>query len=56
MSKTYIDIKVVADERITDGFVYASAFKEIRSYMMHPETLLTPPAEVKQDNVDRIRK
>lgn len=56
VSKTYIDVKVVADERITDGFVYASAFKEIRSYMMHPETLMSPPEEIKQDQVDRVRR
>lgn len=56
VSKTFVDIKVVADERITDGFVYASAFKEIRSYMIHPEVLLTPPETVKQDEIDRKKK
>ena len=45
----YIDIKVVTDERICDGFYYASAFKLMRRYIEHPEVLETPPESVAQD-------
>ena len=56
VKKTYISLKVVADERITDGFVYASAFKAIRNYMMHPEQLMVPPETVVPDAIDRVKK
>lgn len=45
----YIDIKVVTDERICDGFYYASAFKLLRRYIEHPEVLETPPETVVKD-------
>ncbi len=35
----FITIKVVTDERICDGYYYASAFKRLKRYMMHPEFL-----------------
>ena len=47
--RRYIDIKVVTDERICDGFYYASAFKLMRRYIEHPETLETPPETVIRD-------
>ena len=52
-SKQMIDVKVVVDERITDGFVYASAFKEMHDIMMHPEVLLEKPETVREDVIDR---
>ena len=50
MSKRkYIDIKVVTDERICDGYYYASAFKLLRRYIENPEVLETPPEQVFED-------
>ena len=47
--KKYIDMKMVVDERITDGYYYASFFKYYRSLLRHPEILDNPPEEVVQD-------
>jgi hypothetical protein len=44
-----IDIKVVMDERICDGFYFASAFKALKRYVENPERLTEPPAEVLED-------
>ncbi|MBO7251584.1 MAG: hypothetical protein J6V25_03040 [Oscillospiraceae bacterium] len=49
VQKKYIDIKFVLDERIVDGFYYATFFKYYRRLMQHPELLDTPPAEVVAD-------
>jgi hypothetical protein len=35
----FITIKVVTDERICDGYYYASAFKRLKRYLLHPEVL-----------------
>ena len=35
----FVTFKVVTDERICDGFYYASAFKQMMRYINHPETL-----------------
>ena len=35
----FVTLKVVTDERICDGYYYASAFKRIKRYLLHPETL-----------------
>lgn len=35
----FVTFKVVTDERICDGFYYASAFKKIKRYLLHPEQL-----------------
>ena len=35
----FITIKVVTDERICDGYYYASAFKRLKRYLLHPEAL-----------------
>ena len=48
-TKKYIDFKVVTDERICDGFYFASAFKNIRRYVENPAQLLTRPATVYED-------
>ena len=47
--KRMIDLKVVTDERICDGYIYASAFKTIRTYLEHPQVLEQPIEEVKED-------
>jgi hypothetical protein len=47
--KKYIDFTVVTDERICDGFYYATALKYIKRLMMHPEQLDVPPEKVVRD-------
>ena len=47
--KKYIDVKFVLDERIVDGFYYATFFKYYRRLIAHPELLDTPPEEVVKD-------
>lgn len=49
VSRKYIDIKFVLDERIVDGYYYATFFKYYRSLLRHPELLDTPPLEVVRD-------
>jgi len=44
-----IDLKVVTDERICDGFYYASAFKIMKKYVENPWLLEEPPKEVFDD-------
>ena len=47
--KRMVDIKVVTDERICDGYIYASAFKTIRNLLEHPKVLEQPPEVVRED-------
>ncbi len=49
VQKKYIDVKFVLDERIVDGYYYATFFKYFRSLMRHPELLDTPPEVVNAD-------
>ena len=35
----FVTFKAVTDERICDGYYYASAFKRIKRYLQHPELL-----------------
>ena len=44
-----MDLKVVTDERICDGFYYASAFKMIRRLVEHPAVLLKRPEQIVED-------
>lgn len=44
-----MDIKVVTDERICDGFCYASAFKMLRLLVERPEVLLKRPERIVSD-------
>ena len=48
-TRKYIDYTFVTDERICDGFYYASALKYIKSILRAPEVLDSPPAQVFQD-------
>jgi hypothetical protein len=48
-SKRYIDLNVVTDERITDGYNYAQCFKLMRRIITNPEVLDTPPEQVYDD-------
>ncbi len=47
--KKYIDVKFVLDERIVDGFYYATFFKYYRRLIAHPELLDSPPEDVVKD-------
>ena len=49
VKKTYVDIKVVTDERICDGYYYASAFRTVKRYIENPDLLDTPPETVIED-------
>ena len=45
----FVTFKVVTDERICDGYYYASAFKKIKRYLLHPEALDEPAKSVTED-------
>ena len=47
----FVTFKVVTDERICDGFYYASAFKQLKRYLQHPEVLDITP-ECAMEDVD----
>ena len=49
VQKKYIDVKFVLDERIVDGYYYATFFKYYRRLLAHPEILDLPPEEVIKD-------
>ncbi len=49
VQKKYVDVKFVLDERIVDGFYYATFFKYYRRLLAHPEVLDNPPEEVVKD-------
>lgn len=44
-----LDLAVTTDERICDGFYYASAFHELHKYLENPELLEQPPEQVVYD-------
>ena len=45
----YIEMKVVTDERICDGYYYASAFKMLKKIIQNPRVLENPPTDVVED-------
>ncbi|MBQ9148718.1 MAG: hypothetical protein IJX69_04035 [Oscillospiraceae bacterium] len=49
VQRKYIDVKFVLDERIVDGYYYATFFKYYRRLLRNPELLDNPPEEVAQD-------
>ena len=49
VQKKYIDVKFTLDERICDGYYYATFFKYYRRLLAHPEVLDNPPEEVVRD-------
>jgi hypothetical protein len=49
VEKRYVDLKVVTDERTTDGFYYASAFKLFARLLQTPEKLESKPELVVED-------
>lgn len=44
-----IDVKIVTDERICDGFYFASAFKYLRRLIEHPAVLRQRPEKIVED-------
>ncbi len=51
LHRKYIDYTFVTDERICDGFYFASGLKMLRHILASPAVLDTPPAEVCADIV-----
>ena len=47
--RKYIDYTFNTDERIMDGFGYATIFKYLKKLLAHPERLDSPPEEVNHD-------
>lgn len=48
-TRRVIDMKVVTDERICDGYCFAKAFKLLKRYVEDPERLVLPPEKVIED-------
>ena len=46
VQRKYIDFKAVTDERICDGYYYATSFKYFKKYLHNPELLEVPPEKV----------
>ncbi len=44
-----MDYTAVLDERICDGYYYASAFRYLTGVMRRPEQLDTPPETIVED-------
>ena len=49
IQKKYVDLNVVTDERICDGFYYAAFMKHFTRLLRHPEQFDLPPEEVVAD-------
>ena len=49
VQKKYVDFRFTLDERIVDGFYYASFLKHLRRLIQHPEVLDLAPEEVVKD-------
>lgn len=47
--KKVVDVVFNMDERLCEGYYYASALKMIKYYMAHPDLLREPPKEVIED-------
>ena len=48
-SKHVINMRFVLDERICDGYYFASAIKLFKYYVKHPDLLLLPPEVISED-------
>ena len=49
VQRKYVDIKFVTDERICDGYYYATFFKYYKRLLRNPEILDNPPEEIARD-------
>lgn len=45
----YLDFTISTDERICDGFYFASALKEFKKYLKNPQLLENPPLQIVED-------
>jgi hypothetical protein len=48
-SHKQIRLKFVLDERICDGYYYASSMRLLNKLLTNPETLLSPPEKIVLD-------
>ena len=48
-SKNVINIRLVLDERICDGYYFATSIKLFKQLMKKPELLLEPPEYIGED-------
>lgn len=49
VQRKYVDMNMATDERIVDGFYYATFFKYFKRLALHPELLDNPPENVRSD-------
>ena len=49
VTKKFVDVKLVVDERICDGFYFSQAFKFFKSILRSPEVLDEPPEQIIED-------
>ncbi len=49
VQRKYVDVKFTLDERICDGYYYATFFKHYRNILRHPEILDLPPETILPD-------
>lgn len=49
-SKKVLNIRLVVDERICDGYYFATAIKHFKRLIKHPESLLERPEYIEEDN------
>jgi pyruvate/2-oxoglutarate dehydrogenase complex dihydrolipoamide acyltransferase (E2) component len=49
-NKKVLNIRLVVDERICDGYYFATAIKHFKRLIKHPESLLERPEYIEEDN------
>ncbi|MDR3311122.1 MAG: 2-oxo acid dehydrogenase subunit E2 [Oscillospiraceae bacterium] len=49
VERKYVEISLVSDERITDGFYFSQAYRYFNSILRNPERLMSPPEHVNED-------
>jgi len=49
VEQKYVNVKIVVDERICDGYYYAKAFRIFRRYVENPQLLEVAPEKVVED-------
>ena len=47
--RQFMDVKLTCDERICDGYYYASAFKAFKAILSNPWQLDSPPEKIEED-------
>ncbi len=48
--RRFVTVKIVCDERICDGYYFASSMRMFKKLIRHPEQLLLPPEAVFEDD------